>query len=106
MSIKLAVRTQRRIKGKKYRPLFSTFLTAEGPAKGTIWFDRENPKANPFTIGEVGWSMGQRQTVWFTRGDNDGEIAELLEDFLQRAEEGRYVLIGVTPPHVHSHVEA
>lgn len=100
--IKLALNTQRRILKKKFRPLHTTFLTVEGPAVGTIWFDKDMPRREPVTVTNISNDIKGRPTVYY---DDDGSW-DTVEAFLKCAKEGRYILIGVKPPHPHSHVEA
>ncbi len=100
MRIKLSVYSQRKLVKNKYKFLHTTFVTRDGgPTKGTIWFDKSNPKTPPRYVSEV-MKVGKIKVVLYTNG-----VHEPLEHFLDMCDIGAYILIGVTPqPWSHTEI--
>lgn len=99
--IKLPKRTQKRITKTKFVPVQSTFVTKDGPAIGTVWFDRAFPSRPPIRVTKVECvgACWLASMIDFESGEKT-----TVKRFLQRVEEGRYVLIGVKPLAI-SHIE-
>lgn len=100
--IKLSRWSQRRLKAHKYKFVHTTFVTREGgPAKGTIWFDKAEPRKPPRTVESVLHEVKRRKGsfIFFEGGEH-----ETLDHFLLMCDIGQYILIGVTP-HTISHTE-
>lgn len=89
---KLAQATIGRLSRKRYVSVFTSLVTLDGPAVGTIWWDSQQPKLQPFTVAEV-----TATEIIYTDGGHDGR-----KDFLHMVESRRYLLLGVqTEPHTH-----
>lgn len=95
MRMQLAKRVQKRLPTKKYVPVKTTFVTEDGPAIGTIWFDAELPSREPLIVQSVDgkWVLGHFVgRVNYTDGD-----WQPTRVFLEHVRSGRFMLIGVTP---------
>jgi hypothetical protein len=90
MRIQLAKRTQQRLGRKQYVPVTTSFVTEEGPAVGTIWFDREQLSVGPHIVKSVHTSDNR---VWYQSDEWDR-----LSAFVDLVREGRYILIGTVAP--------
>lgn len=100
--IKLSRYSQKKLKDKKYKFVHTTFVTRDkGPAVGTIWFDKAEPRKPPRTVEQVIYEVKHRKPtfIFFEGGEH-----ETLDHFLLMCDIGQYILIGVTPL-THSHVE-
>lgn len=89
MRITLPRDTQRRLCRKQYVEIKTSFVTDEGPAPGTVWFDTTAPECEPLIVEEVCRTLNR---VLYAGGPQDS-----LGGFLDYVREGRYVLIGVVP---------
>lgn len=66
------------------------FDNVNGPRKGTIWIDFDNgPHAERYTVDSVDLECGH---VHYEDGGFDN-----LPSFLEMVEEGRYILVGLSP---------
>lgn len=90
MRIKLAKRVQKQLPRKRFVVTLTTFVTEEGPAEGTIWFDAEIPNSEPICVERVDIDGNH---ILFSNG-----YSETIVAFLRRVRGGRYILIGVRPP--------
>lgn len=102
MITKLSRWAQQTLVKKKYKFVHTSFLTrSHGPVKGTIWFDKGQPKKPPRTVDETIHEVKSvcPSYVWFVGGEH-----ETLEHFLDMCDIGAYILIGVTPE-VIAHTE-
>lgn len=92
--ITLSRSSQRKLVKNRYKFLHTTFLTQDGPAEGTIWFDTAEPRKQPRCVEAVIHEVKRRGAsfVWFEGGEH-----ETLDHFMLMIEIGQYVLIGVTP---------
>ncbi len=103
MSIKLSIFSQRKLVKNKYKFVHTTFVTRDkGPAKGTIWFDKSEPKKPPRIVDQTIFEVNRvcPAYVWFEGGEH-----ETLEHFLDMCDIGAYILIGVTPqPWSHTEI--
>jgi len=101
MSMKLSRSSQKKLKKNRYKFVHTTFITKDGPAQGTIWFDSATPSKPPRSVECVIHEVKHIELsfVWFEGGEH-----EMLDHFMLMVEIGQYILIGVTPL-THSHTE-
>lgn len=88
-SVTLSTRSAREL--KRRRDLLSvetTFLTTDGPAVKSIWFDRIDGDRELLIVERV-----EKGSVYFVGG-----YRESVRYFLFNCEAGTYALVGVVPP--------
>lgn len=103
MNIKLSRYAQQKLKAKKYKFVHTSFVTRdEGPAVGTIWFNKTDPREPPRIVKSVQRVKNRAKTLFVFF--EVGVVPVPLERFLDMCDIGAYILIGVTP-HVMSHTE-
>ncbi len=101
-SIKLSRFSQKKLKDKEYVPVVTSFVTKDGPAVGTIWWDFVEPRKPPLIVKSV-QRVNNRSKTLFVFFEEGTPIQ--LADFLQHVEIGFFILIGVTPqPWSHTEI--
>lgn len=104
MSLRLGRSCGSRLKRKKYVSCCTTFLTVDGPAEGTIWFDTQNSKEQALTVERVrnGRVIFDGLCNWVRPAPRGPARTKRLPDFLEGCRTGRYVLIGCTETYRNS----
>ena len=90
-AVTLSTRTAREL--KRRRDLLSvetTFLTKDGPAVKSIWFDRCDGDRELLIVEKV-----ERKVVHFVNGRK-----ESVEQFIFLCDAGAYTLVGCIPPNL------
>lgn len=77
-----------RLKLGEYIPTLTGFMTANGPARGTIWIASAYPESMPIEVAGV-----DRNSITWTDGSKT-----LIEGFITAVRAGDFVLIGTRPP--------
>lgn len=100
MSIELSRFAQQKLAKKKYVPVVTSFITQDGPAVGTIWFNDFARKNPPLIVKEIRNRNGEPSCIVFDDGSK-----RAFRYFMHGVEAGEFILIGVTPePWSHTEI--
>lgn len=100
MITKLSRFAQQKIAKKQYVPVATTFITKDGPAVGTIWFNDFARKNPPLQVKEIRNRDGKPSSIVFEDGSS-----RAFRYFMQGVEIGEFILIGVMPiPMCHTEI--